>query len=72
MIFTLPYLSFKRFFGLVFHLQCPPLAVWSALTRQIALTSTATIIVGLAAQHAGRPDLIRTLKRVLVHLWERL
>jgi hypothetical protein len=29
-----------------------------------------TIIVGLTAQHAGRPDLIRSPKRVLAHTWE--
>src|SRR6266568_1247684 len=30
----------------------------------------ASVIVGLAAQQAGRPDLIRSPKRVLAHLWE--
>jgi len=30
------------------------------------------IIVALAAQQAGRPDLIRSPKRVLAHTWEGL
>ena len=62
-----------RFFGrvfLFFHLQRPPLAGWSTMVRQVALTYTATIIVALAAQQAGRPDLIRSPKRVLAHTWE--
>ncbi len=65
--------SIERFFGrvfLFFHLQRPPLSGWSAITTQVALTYTATIIVALAAQQAGRPDLIRSPKRVLAHLWE--
>jgi transposase len=65
--------SIERFFGrvfLFFHLQRPPLSGWSAIARQVALTYTATIIVGLAAQHAGRPELIRSPKRVLAHTWE--
>ena len=31
------------------------------------LTDAATLVVGLAAQQAGRPDLIRSPKRVLAH-----
>jgi len=67
--------SIERFFGrvfLFFHLQRPPLCGWSAIARQVALTYTATIIVALAAQQAGRPDLIRSPKRVLAHTWEAL
>ncbi len=63
----------ERFFGrvfLFFHLQRPPLFGWSTLVRQVALTYTATIIVALAAQRAGRSDLIRSPKRVLAHTWE--
>jgi len=55
--------SIERFFGrvfLFFHLQRPPLWGWSAIARQVALTYTASIIVGLAAKPAGRPDLIRS------------
>jgi hypothetical protein len=36
------------------------------------LTYAATIVVGLATQQAGRSDLIRSPKRVLVHTWEGL
>jgi transposase len=65
--------SIERFFGrvfLFFHLQRPPLCGWSAIAAQVALTYTATIIVALAAQQAGRPDLLRSPKRVLAHIWE--
>lgn len=64
----------ERFFGrvfLFFRLQRPPLSGWSQIASQVALTYTASILVGLAAQQAGRPDLIRSPKRVLAHLWER-
>jgi transposase len=65
--------AIERFFGrvfLFFHLQRPPLSGWSTIARQVALTYIATIIVALAAQQAGRPDLIRSPKRVLAHTWE--
>jgi transposase len=65
--------SIERFFGrvfLFFRLQRPPLCGWSAIVSQVALTYTATIIVALAAQEAGRPDLIRSPKPVLAHTWE--
>jgi transposase len=65
----------ERFFGrvfLFFRLQRPPVAGWSALTCQVALAYAATIIVALAATEAGRPDLIRSPKRVLAHCWEGL
>ena len=65
--------SIERFFGrvfLFFHLQRPPLSGWSAIATRVALTYTASIIVALAAQHAGRPDLIRSPKCVLAHTWE--
>jgi hypothetical protein len=41
-----------------------------AVMCAVALSFTATIIVALAAHQAGRPDLIRSPKRVLAHLWE--
>jgi transposase len=66
--------SIERFFGrvfLFFHLQRPPLCGWSEITSQVALTYAASVLVGLAAQQAGRPDLIRSPKQVLAHLWER-
>ena len=65
--------AIERFFGrvfLFFHLQRPPLCGWSAIARQVALTYSASIMVALAAQQAGRPDLIRSPKRVLAHTWE--
>jgi hypothetical protein len=37
-----------------------------------ATLGAATVVVGLAAQHAGCPDLIRSPKRVLAHTWEDL
>jgi hypothetical protein len=70
--------SIERFFGRVFSLFClfrlqrPPLAGWSAIASRVALTYAATIVVGLAAHQAGRPDLIRAPKRVLAHTWEGL
>lgn len=65
--------AIERFFGrvfLFFHLQRPPLCGWSEIASQVALTYAASAIVGLAAQQTGRPDLIRSPKRVLAHLWE--
>ena len=63
---------FFRRVMLFFRLQRPPLVGWTALTQRVALTYTASIIVGLAAHHAGRPDLVRSPKRVLAHDWEGL
>jgi hypothetical protein len=65
--------SIERFFGrvfLFFRLQRPPFTGWSAIVSQVALTYTASILVALAAWQAERPDLIRSPKRVLAHLWE--
>ena len=65
--------AIERFFGRLFRVflpQRPPLAGWSAVTACVALSFTATLIVALAAHQAGRPDLIRSPKRVLAHLWE--
>lgn len=65
--------AIECFFGRVFspfslsRLQRPPLAGWSAVACRVALTYAATIVVALAAQQAGRPDLIRCPKRVLAH-----
>ena len=47
-----------------------PWCGWSEIASQVALTYAASVIVGLAAQQSGRPDLIRSPKRVLAHLWE--
>jgi transposase len=65
--------AIERFFGrvfLFFRLQRPPLSGWSAVASRVALTYAASVIVGLAAQQARRPDLIRSPKRVLAHTWE--
>jgi hypothetical protein len=65
--------AIERFFGRLFRVflpQRPPLAGWSAVTACVALSFTATLMVALAAHQAGRPDLIRSPKRVLAHLWE--
>jgi hypothetical protein len=65
----------ERFFGrvfLFFHLQRSPLSGCSAIAWQVALTCTATIIVALAAQQAGRPALVRSPRRILAHMWEAL
>jgi DDE family transposase len=67
--------SIERFFGrvfLFFHLQRPPVVGWTAVTQHVALAYTASIIVALAAHRAGRPDLIRSPKRVLAYCWEGL
>jgi hypothetical protein len=44
----------------LFRLMRPPLVGWSAVESRVALTYAATIVVGLAAQQAGRPNLIRS------------
>ncbi len=65
--------SIERFFGrvfLFFRLQRPAYSGWSTIVRQVALTYTASLVVGLAAWQAHRPDLIRSPKRILAHLWE--
>src|SRR5262249_15307302 len=70
--------SIERFFGRVFslfspfRLQRPPLVGWSAVETRVALTSAPNLVVDRAAQHAGRPDLIRSSTRVLAHTWEGL
>ncbi len=65
--------AIERFFGrvfLFFRLQRPAYSGWSAIVSQVALTYTATIVVALAAWQAHRPELIRSPKQVLAHLWE--
>jgi hypothetical protein len=66
--------SIERFFGRVFcffRLQRPPLTGWSAVASGVALTYAGVVLVALAAD-AGRPDPIRSPKRVLAHTWEGL
>ncbi len=65
--------SIERFFGRVFpffRLQRPPVVGWTAVVQRVTLTYAAVLVVALAAHQAGRPDLIRSPKRVLAHLWE--
>jgi transposase len=65
--------SIERFFGrvLVFlRLQRPPIFGWSALETRVALTYAAIWVVALAAWQEGRPDLIRSPRLVLAHVWE--
>jgi hypothetical protein len=70
--------SIERFFGRVFslfgpfRLQRPPLVGWTAVETRVALTYAATLVVGLAAQQAECPHLIRSPTRVLAHLWEEV
>jgi hypothetical protein len=70
--------SIERFFGRVFsvfsvsRLQRPLLCGWSTVAQQVALTDAATAVIGLAAHQTGRPELIRSPKRVLAHTWEDL
>jgi hypothetical protein len=65
--------AIERFFGRVFRffgLQRPQACGWTAVVQRVALAYTAALVVALAAQRHGRPDLIRAPKRVLAHLWE--
>src|SRR5258708_1015854 len=65
--------SIERFFGRVlvfFRLQRPPVFGWSAVETRVALTYAAVWVIALAAWQAGRPDLIRSPRLVLAHVWE--
>jgi hypothetical protein len=65
--------SIERFFGRVlvfFRVQRPPVFGWSAVEMRVALTYTAVWVIALAAWQAGRPDLIRSPRLVLAHVWE--
>jgi transposase len=65
--------SIERFFGRVlvfFCLQRPPVFGWSAVETRVALTYAAVWVIALAAYQAGRPDLIRSPRLVLAHVWE--
>jgi len=53
-----------------FRLQGPAYSGWSTIVRQVALIYAPSLVAGLAAWQAHRPDLIRSPKRVLAHLWE--
>jgi hypothetical protein len=45
---------------------------WFLFVSQVTLTYAASVIAGLTAQYVGRPDLIRSPKRVVAHLWRRI
>jgi transposase len=65
--------SIERFFGRVlvfFRVQRPPVFGWSAVETRVALTHAAVWVIALAAWQAGRPDLIRSPRLVLAHVWE--
>jgi transposase len=65
--------SIERFFGRVlvfFRLQRPSVFGWSAVETRVALTYAAVWVIALAAWQAGRPDLIRSPRLVLAHIWE--
>jgi hypothetical protein len=65
--------SIERFFGRVlvfFRMQRPPVFGWSAVETRVALTYAAVWVIALAAWQAGRPDLIRSPRLVLTHVWE--
>ncbi len=58
--------SIERFFGR----QRPPIFGWSAVETRVALTYAAVWVIALAAWQAGRPELIRSPRLVLAHVWE--
>jgi transposase len=65
--------SIERFFGRVlvyFRVQRPPVFGWSTIETRVALTYAAVWVIALAAYQAGRPDLIRSPRLVLAHVWE--
>jgi transposase len=65
--------SIERFFGRVlvfFRVQRPPVFGWSAVETRVALTYAAVWVIALAAWQAGRPELIRSPRGVLAHVWE--
>ncbi|HEX9412287.1 MAG TPA: hypothetical protein VF916_02190 [Ktedonobacterales bacterium] len=65
--------SIERFFGRVlvfFRLQRPPVFGWSAAATRVALTYAAVWVIALAAWQTGRPDVIRSPRLVLAHVWE--
>ena len=65
--------AIERFFARAsrsFGLQRPQACGRTAVVQRVALTYAATVIGALAAHHHNRPDLIRSPKRALAHLWE--
>jgi hypothetical protein len=65
--------SIERFFGRIFvflRVQRPSVFGWSAVETRVALTCAAVWVIALAAWQAGRPDLIRSSRLILAHVWE--
>ena len=65
--------SIERFFGRVlvfFRMQRPQVFGWSAVETRVALTYAAVWVIALAAWQARRPELIRSPRLVLAHIWE--
>jgi hypothetical protein len=65
--------SIERFFGRVlifFRLQRPPVFGWSAVETRVALSYAAVWVIALAAWQAGHPELIRSPRLVLAHVWD--
>jgi hypothetical protein len=66
-------ISIEQFFGRVlvfFRLQRPPVLGWSAVETRVALTYAAAWVIALAAWQVRRPELIRSPRLVLAHVWE--
>ena len=55
---------------LFFRMQRPPVFGWSAVETRVALTYAAVWVIAIAAWQAGRPELIRSPRLVLAHVWE--
>jgi hypothetical protein len=65
--------SIERFFARVlvfFCLRRPPVLGWSAVETRVVLTYAAVWVIALAAWQAGYPNLIRSPRLVLAHVWE--
>jgi hypothetical protein len=50
--------------------QCPPVFGWSATLTRVALTYATVWVIAVAAYQAERPELIRSPRLVLAHVWE--
>jgi hypothetical protein len=55
---------------LVTRLQRQPVFGWSTVEMRVALTYAEARVIALAAWQAGRPELIRSPRLMLTHVWE--
>jgi hypothetical protein len=65
--------AIERFFGrtfMFFRLQRPPVSGSLAVASRVALTYAGLRVIALAATQAGHPELIRSPRLVLAHVWE--